>query len=70
MNSIFIRNCLGQNICPRIRLRSLAWRLEASYYECVKTKVNELIPQQPDEKEYRLEINLTPINQNTQTKEH
>jgi uncharacterized protein (TIGR02147 family) len=54
MTSIFIRNSLGQNIRPRIRLRSLAWRLEASYYECVKTKVNELIPQLSPSSGFRL----------------
>src|SRR5262245_41408741 len=54
MNSMFAKNCLGQNICPGIRLRSLAWQLEASYYVSVKTKVNELIPQLSPSSGFRL----------------
>src|SRR5215467_13355636 len=44
-NSVVGQFCLGQSGCPGFRLRDLAWQLEAPYYDSVKTKINELIPQ-------------------------
>jgi uncharacterized protein (TIGR02147 family) len=45
---------LGQSGCPEFRLRYLAWRLEDSYYDGVKTNLNELIPQLSPSSGFRL----------------
>jgi len=53
-NSVVGQFCLGQSGCPGFRLRDLAWQLEAPYYDSVKTKINELIPQLSPSTGFRL----------------